>query len=143
VQVATFTLGLQEIKGFRLGEPAAALWVVLQDEIHKGLTNGHAHLGRLAGIGTGMAASAFICGHIRRTLEYQITGRGIRNDLLQVLQGDFFVQGNNCPGMLLREHLSVVVFGKPFAQARPQMRNDIVSENFNILIAPAAVYISV
>jgi hypothetical protein len=140
--VAAFTLGLKEIQGFRLGDPTAALWVVLQGEIHKWLADDHAYLGRLAGIATDMAASTFIYGYFRRALEYQITSHRIRNNLLQVLQGDFFVQSNNCPSMFLREHLSVVVVGKSLPLFRPQARNDMLIENFNILIGPAPVYIS-
>ena len=93
--MAAFVLGLQEIKGLFPGESAATLRVVLQHEINKGLADDHAHLGWLAGFGTGMAASTFIYGHIRRSFKEKVTSHGIRNNLLQVLQGNFLVQRNN------------------------------------------------
>jgi len=143
VQMSAFVLGLKEIQGLFSGETAAAHRVVLQDKVHKGLADDHAYLGWLAWVGTGMPASAFVYGHIGGALEYQVTSHWIGNNLLQVLQGNFPVQSNNCPRLFAGEHLSMIVIGQPLAVFRPKPRKDMVDQKIDILIGPAAIYVSV
>ena len=78
----SLVLGPQKFQGLGLAEPAAALRIVFPDEIHEGLTDDHAHLGWLAGIGASVAATAFVDSHIRRPLDHQIPSHGIGDDLL-------------------------------------------------------------
>ena len=84
MDMSPFMLLSQEFQGLRLGKTPAALGVVLQDEIGKGLADGHAHLDRLAGVRASVSTSAFENSDIRRPLKNQVPGHGIRNDLLQV-----------------------------------------------------------
>ena len=60
---------LEELQCFRLAETAAALGVVLYDEIHEGLTDDHAHLDRLAGISAILTAATLEDRNIGRSLE--------------------------------------------------------------------------
>ncbi len=83
----TFVFGSQELQGLGLRGPPTALWIVFQDEIHEGLADEHAHLGRLAGVGTGVAATAFINSHIRRPLKHQILSHGIKDDCSRSRRG--------------------------------------------------------
>ena len=93
-----FVLRLQKFKSLCLSKSAAALGVMLQQEIHERLADDHAHLSGLAVIRIGVTASALINSHIRRPFEHQIPSHGVRDDLLQVAQRDIMVVGNYGPG---------------------------------------------
>lgn len=136
-------LCLEEFKGLCLSESAAGLGVVLQDEIHEGLADDHAHLGWLAGVFPSVATGTFENSHIRRPLEYQIPSHGIRDDLLQVSQRNLLVKGDDGLGLLLRKHLAVIVVGPPPSPSRPYARKDVVDGQINVLVGPASIDIYV
>jgi hypothetical protein len=58
MDVSPFMFLSQEFEGLGLGKTAATLGVVLEDEIGKGLTDGHAHLDRLARVSASVSTSA-------------------------------------------------------------------------------------
>ena len=139
--------GLEEFQRLRLSESAAAVWIVLQDEIHEGLPDDHAHLGRLARMGASVPAGALVDGDIGRPFEYQVPGHRVGNDLLQLAQRYISVQGDNGASQLRRQHLAVVAVGQPPLGLRTEsgdhMREGEVDEKTNILVEPAMVNVGV
>jgi len=139
----TLMLCLKEFKGLFLSKAAAGLGVVLQDEIHEGLTYDHTHLDRLAGVIPNLAATALENSHIRWPLEHQIPSHRVRDDLLQVLKGNFFINSDDSLGLLLGEYLAVIAVGPPLLSPGSQSREDIVDEQVKIFLDPAAIDICV
>jgi len=107
--MSSFMLSLKEFKSFRLSEAAAAIWVVLNDKINKRLANDHAYLNWLTWFFAYLAATALENGHIRRSFEHQIPGKWIRYNLLNVLERDIVVMGDDCSGKFWRENFAMIV----------------------------------
>jgi hypothetical protein len=94
MQMSMFMFRSKELKSLCLSESTAALRMVFHNEIHKGLADDHAHLDWLAGVIPNLTATALENGYIRRPIEHQITSHGVRDDLLQVSQGDILINGD-------------------------------------------------
>ena len=90
-----------------------------------------------------MTAAAFNNGHIGRSLKHDISRHGIRDDLLQVPEGDLPVDGDDGLRLVMREHLAVIAVGNPFSAPRTETGIDVIDEQVDILSVPAAVDISV
>ena len=67
-----------------MSESTAAVWIVLQDEIHEGLPDDHANLCGLARIRTSVPAGTLVDRYIGRPFQHQIPGCAIGDDLLQL-----------------------------------------------------------
>jgi hypothetical protein len=144
MDVSPFMLLSQEFEGLGLGKTAATLGVVLQDEIRKGLADDHAYLNRLARVGASVTTSAFEDSDIRRPLKNQVPGHRIRNDLLQVTQGDVVIEGDEGLGQFCCEHLSVVMVCQALLPVGiGNLWEDACDEIVDILVCPAAIDITV
>lgn len=84
MEMAAFMFCVEKLKRFGLCQFPAALGIVFKYKIRKGLPDNHTHLSRLAGIVAGVAATTLVHDYIGRTIEHQIAGNGIRNDLLEI-----------------------------------------------------------
>jgi hypothetical protein len=144
MDVSPFMFLSQEFEGLGLGKTAATLGVVLEDEIGKGLADGHAHLDRLAGVGASMTTSAFEDSDIRGPFKNQVPGHGIRNDLLQVTQRDVVIEGDEGSGQFCCDHLSVIMVCQVLLPVgMGKLWEDACDEILDILVCPAAVNITV
>ena len=90
-----------------------------------------------------MTASAFVNHYFTRPLENQFSSYWVRDDLLQVSKGDFPVNCDDGPGMLVREHLPVVAVGPPSLSKGSQAGDGMVDGQVNVRVSPAGIDISV
>jgi len=117
--MSSLVLSLKEFKGLCLSEAAAAMGMVLNDKIHKRLTNGHTHLNGLAGIFPSLTATALENGHFRWPFHYQIPSEWIGDNLLQFLERNVVVQGDYRPGKLGGKDFAVIMTGQPLPSPEP------------------------
>jgi hypothetical protein len=137
--MSSLVLSLKEVKGLCLSEAAAAIGMVLNDKIHKRLTNGHAHLNGLAGVFPNLTTTALKYGHFRWPFHHQIPSKWIRDNLFYVLEGNIVVQGDYCLGKFWCEDLTVIMTGQPLLSSGPQTRNDVVDENIDVFLDPTTI----
>jgi len=138
MDVAAFVLGLEELEGFGPGEAAAAFGMMLEDEVYEGLADDHADLGGGARVGAEGAAGAFVGGQSKRRTEDDVAGDGVGDHLLEVCEGDVFVQVYNGGGMLGGEDLAVVMVGDVLLPAFGEEGDELAHE-LKVLLRPAAV----
>lgn len=143
VQVPALVLGAQKVQSLSLGQASAAARIVFQDEVHAGLAHHHAHLGGMAGRGAGVPAGALVGRDVRRPLEHQVARRGVGDDLFEVAQRDVLRVGDDGFCLVVRQDLAVIVVGEPLPATRFEARNKAMDEHIDVLICPAAVYVTV
>jgi len=117
--MSSFVLSLKELKSLRLSEAAAAIGMVVNDEIHKRLANDHAHLNGLAGVFPNLTATALENGHIRWPFQHQVPGKWIRDNLFYALERNIVVMGDDRLGKFRCEYFSVIMTGQPLLSSGP------------------------
>jgi hypothetical protein len=137
--MSSLVLSFKEVKGLCLSEAAAAIGMVLNDKIHKRLTNGHTYLNGLTGVFPNLTATALEYGHFRWPFHHQIPGEWIRNDLFYVLERDIVVQGDYRFGKLRGKYFAVIMTGQPLLSSGPHTRNNMVDEYIDVLLDPTTV----
>jgi len=99
---------VQQAERLGAGQLAAFGRMVLQHELGIRFPDEHADLSGLAGVGAGMPARAFKRDNPLRSLQDKAPGTFVRNDLLQVLQGNVPVDGDDLLRLLPGEDLAVI-----------------------------------
>jgi hypothetical protein len=118
--MSSFVLSLKELESLRLSEAAAAIGVVLNDKIDKRLANGHTYLDWFAWPIPHLTAPALKNRHIGRSLQHQIPGEGIWNNLFYVLERNIVVKSDDRFGKFWCKHLPMIVVRYPLFHTRPR-----------------------
>jgi len=98
----------KDIQGFGLRETAAAVWVMLQDEVHERLSRDQTHLGRMTRTLSSVPTAALVGCEFGRSFKHKLPRHRVGDDLLEVLSGDILFDLYDSGGLLVSQNLAMV-----------------------------------
>ena len=112
VDMAPAMFRLEDRRRLFGGNPAAAAGMMIRYEGGEGLSHDQADIQGKTGIRADSTAGAFQGHDVIRLFQDQVSGQGIRNDPLKVIQANFPPHLDQPLGCLKGHHLAVIAIGK-------------------------------